>query len=160
MTMPTDTVDRGMERRLASAVWLVRQYIAQHCSPGGPLPSARSLAHHLSVPYRTLKAALVHLDGIGEVVWGMHQRGEVLAPGDVHPDDVDLLREVQARISAGIYHRGQAMPTSILAVAHGIQPKCIPRAFRHLVADGTLHHDEHGPHGPGYYVSAQPLPLP
>ncbi|WP_141753625.1 DUF6415 family natural product biosynthesis protein [Streptomyces agglomeratus] len=112
------------------------------------------------MPYRTLKAALVHLDGIGEVVWGMHQRGEVLAPGDVHPDDVDLLREVRARISAGIYHRGQAMPTSILAVAHGIQPKCIPRAFRHLVADGTLHHDEHGPTGRATTSAPNPCPCP
>ncbi|MGW7052982.1 hypothetical protein [Streptomyces sp. NPDC054887] len=152
--MRTDTVDRGMEQRLASAVWLVRKYIAQHCSPGGPLPSARVLAHDLSVPYTTLKAALVHLDGAGEIVWGMHQRGEVLAPGEVHPEDVYLVKEVRARVRAGVYHRGQAIPTSILAVAHGVQPKCIPRAFRHLVADGTLRHDEHGPHGPGYYVSA------
>ncbi|MFB7082139.1 hypothetical protein [Streptomyces sp. NPDC056308] len=154
----TKAAERDDATRVPSrdeALRAVRRYITTYCRSGEQLPTLGDLHEELSYSKALIRGALTRLDTAGLIVWCRAWTAtRVLKPGEIHPADVGLDRSVRERISSGYYQPGQALPTGLLADEHDLSVEEVPRACRHLVRDGLLHHDDHGPFGPGLYVSA------
>ncbi|MEV7959088.1 hypothetical protein [Streptomyces sp. NPDC088141] len=69
-----------------------------------------------------------------------------------------MIAIIRERILNMIYLPGEALPVGILARQFGLTTRQVThRACRHLIAEGLVHHDNKGPHGPGVYVTQPAL---
>lgn len=151
-TVDTAGVARGAGCRRAAALREVRAYVRASYAPGDRLAPLVVVARQLGLPHNAVRQALRRLDTLGEVAICPPRICLVLGPGDVHPNDFPLLEAVAARIEADRYRSGQALPTGLLGDEFALPPEHVGRACAHLLAQGLVRRDAHGPYGPGYYV--------
>ncbi|WP_344430721.1 GntR family transcriptional regulator [Streptomyces lavendulocolor] len=143
------------EAALASAVLALRQLVASH-APGDRLPTARELANRLGLQQSIVVIAMRRLVDEGLIKWGSPGRSALVrAPGELSPEQVQLLDQVRSRVACGDYRPGQALPASVLAASTGCGRPAARRALAHLAAtEGIVAWHEHGAYGPGFYVTA------
>ncbi|MCX4781788.1 hypothetical protein [Streptomyces sp. NBC_01264] len=141
-----------MGGREAEVFQLVRAHVRTSYAPGELLGPVAAVARHLGLPHNAVRQAIRRLDTLGELAICRPRVRVVLGPGQVHPRDVPLVDTVRARIRAGSYSRGQALPTGLLGAEFALHPEHVHRACGHLLSEGLLRKDPAGPHGPAYYV--------
>ncbi|MFE5970293.1 hypothetical protein [Streptomyces sp. NPDC056463] len=133
----------------------MRNHLARY-PVGAPLPWPSVLADELGHAQRHIAAAMGHLDQMGEVVYtGRNCLPRRLGPNEQHPDDLALDQAVREGVRGGVYQPGTPLPTAILADRHGLALEKVPRAFRLLIKDDLVAHQD-GSAGPGYYVMPGP----
>ncbi|MEW1700732.1 hypothetical protein [Streptomyces sp. NPDC091278] len=144
-------------QRLALALTLVREVVWCY-GKGEALPTVNAIARHLGIEADDVRRALARLDLNGEIFCPLDRhRAPVyrLRPTEQHPADTGFDRAVRASIKDGSYRPGMALPTTVLAVRHGLTAEAVPRALRGVIRD-RLVVAAVGPAGPGFYV--QPVP--
>lgn len=138
----------------------VREHLVRYLRPGATLPSVQSLAHGTGLSVGAVKTALHQLNDLGFICYEPRaQNGRrILRPGLPHPHDTEVIAIIRERILNMIYLPGEALPVGILARQFGLTTRQVThRACRHLIAEGLVHHDNKGPHGPGVYVTQPAL---
>ncbi|MGR4878127.1 GntR family transcriptional regulator [Streptomyces sp. LARHCF249] len=143
----------GRPRGEAAVFRRVRDHVRESYAPGDLLDPLAVIARHLGLPHNAVRQAVRQLDTLGEVAICRPQIRIVLSPGQMHPRDLPLVTAVRARIRAGCYRSGQALPTGLLGQEFGLRPEHVRRACTHLRAEGLLRRDPVGPHGPAHYVT-------
>ncbi|MFI5752339.1 GntR family transcriptional regulator [Streptomyces sp. NPDC051644] len=107
-----------------------------------------------------MTTALHQLNDLGFICYDPREQSgrRILRPGLPHPHDTEVIATIRERIQNMIYRPGEALPVGILARQFGLTARQVAhRACRQLIAEGLVHHDNKGPHGPGVYVT-QPAP--
>ncbi|MCB5164586.1 hypothetical protein LG634_07025 [Streptomyces bambusae] len=130
----------------------VRAHLHQAYAPGDLLAPLNVIAALLGLPHNSVRRAVRQLDTLGELAICRPRTRIVLARDEVHPHDRDLVAVVGARIRAGRYRPGHALPTGLLGEEFSLRPEHVRRACAHMVAAGLLVQDDAGPYGPAYYV--------
>ncbi|MEV7418349.1 GntR family transcriptional regulator [Streptomyces sp. NPDC089919] len=151
--MAAGTSETGPGGREAEVLNMVRAHVRRRYGPGDVMGGLADVAQELGVSRIAVRQAVRRMDILGEIAICRPRLRIVLGPGQVHPHDLPLVAAVGARIRAGRYHRGQALPTGLLGEEFGLTPAQVRRACTRLQADGLLGEDEAGPHGPAYYVT-------
>lgn len=141
----------GCSPPVEAAVVAVRRYIEQ-VGPGGDLPGAEHLSRRLGLQVPHINRALVALDTLGAIAIRRGSGALVLAPGQQHPDDVELDLLVRGRILSGFYKPGHALPSGLLRHQFRLSDGQFARACRHLVAGALLRQGD-TPYGPGFYIA-------
>ncbi|MFD4945532.1 GntR family transcriptional regulator [Streptomyces sp. NPDC058409] len=134
----------------------VREHLAQDLRPGATLPSVQSLARGTGLSVGEVKTALHQLNDLGFICYEPRDQNgrRILCPDLPHPHDTEAIATIRKRILNRIYRPGEALPVGILARQFGLTARQVThRACRQLIAEGLVHHDSQGPHGPGVYVT-------
>lgn len=135
------------------------QYIDQHLRAGAVLPSRKSLCDVTRLNSVEVSTALHQLNNMGVICWRPRDPSgrRVLAPGQPHPDDAEVISVIRKRILDATYLPGAALPVGVLAYRHGLTiQQVVHRACRVLAVEGLVHLGD-GPHGHGVYVTNNPI---
>ncbi|WP_093801709.1 hypothetical protein [Streptomyces sp. Wb2n-11] len=153
MSARAATSELSRQRDLAVARAALRDTVAPlPCD--ATLPPAEELARSIGQTVKLTRQALRELDADGDIA--LPRRGEArrLRPGETHPKDEEVVREIRAGILSGHYRSGTPLPTGLLARRHSLGARRMARVCRPLLGTGLLvHRDE--PDGP---VSTLPYP--
>ncbi|MGW7304053.1 glycoside hydrolase family 15 protein [Streptomyces sp. NPDC054835] len=115
----------------------LRSFVAEH-PYDEELPPLELLAHRIRQSVRLTRAALRELDRDGDIALVGRKPALRLRPGEAHPKDDSLVREIRDGIGSGLYRSGQPLPVGLLAQRHRLGARRMARVCRPLLADGLL----------------------